>query len=80
MFKALAEGWNWTPEQVERLTPSQLIKLSPQSGGGGGGGGPISIGHPAQYEELRRAWLAWNSPEALLMRAERMFQKHQASA
>ncbi len=77
MFKALAEGWNWTPEEVGRLTPTQLIKLSPQSGGGGGG--PISIGHPAQYEEIRRAWMAWNSDEALLARAERMFRKHQAS-
>jgi hypothetical protein len=73
MFRTLAEGWNWTPEQVSSLTPTQLIRLSPQSGGSGGG--PITF-HFSQYNEIAAAWLKWNSEEALLARAERKFQKY----
>ena len=78
MFKALAEGWHWTPEQIERLTPTQLVRLSPD-GRRGGGGGPVTITHPSQYAQLRDAWLKWNSPEALLARAERQFERYLAN-
>ena len=76
MFKALAEGWNWEPEKVERLTPHQLISLSGKSGSGTGAGGAIQIHHPSQYEDYQRMWQAWNSEEAVLARAEKEIRKY----
>jgi hypothetical protein len=76
MFKALAEGWNWTPEQIAGLTPTQLIKLSGKAGATGGGGA-VSF-HPSQYAEIRRAWMEWNSEDALVRRGERRLQHYLA--
>jgi hypothetical protein len=72
MFRTLAEGWNWPPEVVERLTPHQLIKLSGKAGGAGGGGS-ITIHAIADYAAYRDMWIAWDSEKGKLERAERKF-------
>lgn len=76
MFRNLAEGWNWPPEVVERLTPDQLVRLSSDAAKNPSAGGQVSIAHPSQLEHYRKVWMAWNSDEARLRRAEKMLARY----
>ncbi len=72
MFKAMAESWNWTPEQVRELTPGQLAALT----GDDAADKPIKL---AGFDDIPR-WQKWfeetGSPEAVRRRAERVYARH----
>jgi hypothetical protein len=79
MFRTIAEGWHWTPAQVEALTPQQVIHLSGGDGRPSAPGSPVSLAHPSEILDIARKWADWNSDDMLLRRAERLYARYLAT-